>query len=541
MGVQIASSYSRIPFKLLEAEAPDSNILAEMQEISLFYEVYEKGADFTVEGDKGDYKPADLRFKTARTLVDKQARFMFSRTPDFLIDVAEEDGSQIDNTILQNLVSKVMEANRVSKKLLQASKDCFIGKRVAVILNFNDSGISVKFASSLEFLYEVDPTNIDKITKIVVLSTLNTAKQQKAQRIYKKKYWLKNNICMVEEAIYDGLGALVEQVIKPTKTLFTYIPAAVIINDGLTGDLEGESEIGQLMDSESWHSKLSNGDMDAERKGMNPVKYAVDMSPESTKNLSSSAGSFWDLQTDQNAAESASSKVGVLESSMGYSAALTSTLDRIKNAMHEQVDVPNIVDAQAQLSSGKALKAIYWGLLVRCDEKMISWRPILEFICRAIIDGALLYPNSAIIYVEDTIPDVVFTVAVDNQYPLPEDEIEGKQMDLSEVAAQTMSRKTYMRKWRGLTDEEADSELEQIALERQILEDSFAGMEGAAGAEEEMIDEEMTSEQDAADITAMLTDETADNEIVAAIEDDPEEDDGIDALLKELDDLEKEL
>ena len=38
-----------------------------------------------------------------------------------------------------------------------------------------------------------------------------------------------------------------------------------------------------------------------------------------------------------------------------------------------------------------------------------------------------------------------------------------------------MSRKAYMKKWRNLTDEEADVEIKQIALERQILEDSFMG------------------------------------------------------------------
>lgn len=30
-----------------------------------------------------------------------------------------------------------------------------------------------------------------------------------------------------------------------------------------------------------------------------------------------------------------------------------------------------------------------------------------------------------------------------------------------------------MKKWRNLTDDEADEELRQIALERQILEDAF--------------------------------------------------------------------
>lgn len=102
----------------------------------------------------------------------------------------------------------------------------------------------------------------------------------------------------------------------------------------------------------------------------------------------------------------------------------------------------------------------------------------MEHIVKTIIDGAKLYPGSAKPFVEDPIPDVPFEVRVDNQYPLPEDEQEEKNIDLAEVQAQTMSKKSYMRKWRNLTDEEADLELQQIAKERELLEDSFSGILG---------------------------------------------------------------
>ena len=45
-------------------------------------------------------------------------------------------------------------------------------------------------------------------------------------------------------------------------------------------------------------------------------------------------------------------------------------------------------------------------------------------------------------------------------------------MDLSDVESKTMSRKAYMKKLRGLTGDEVQYELEQIALERQMLEES---------------------------------------------------------------------
>ena len=160
---------------------------------------------------------------------------------------------------------------------------------------------------------------------------------------------------------------------------------------------------------------------------------------------------------------------------MNYSTALGTTLDRIKNTMYEQCAVPNVSPEALKgvVSSGKTLKAIYWDLIVRCDEKMLAWRPALQFLGKCIIEGVRLYPKAGQFYIDEALPDIGYTIRVDNQYSLPEDEQEEKQTDLAEVTAQTMSRKSYMKKWRNLTDDEAEEELRQIALERQILEDAF--------------------------------------------------------------------
>ena len=78
-------------------------------------------------------------------------------------------------------------------------------------------------------------------------------------------------------------------------------------------------------------------------------------------------------------------------------------------------------------------------------------------------------------YTNEVIKSVDYEVKVEQNTPLPEDEIEEKNMDIVEVESKTMSRKAYMKKWRGLTDDEVKEELEQIAFEREILEDISIG------------------------------------------------------------------
>lgn len=476
----IIEAYRDIPYAVLEEDLKSSirsDFFNELSSIKHYYNIYAKGAKFVTEGSNNDYVPSKVRYKRVKTLIDKEARFMFSQTPDIGINQEDMDINSDDkkeNTVLDSFVKAVLTKNNFAKKLVKAGKDCFIGKRVAAVLNFNDeTGIEVSFVKSLEFFYESE--NEDTLTKIIVFYTLVDSSSNTDKRIKKKVYYLNNGVCYVTEKIYDGSGTLIETLFEDRATRFTYIPAVVILNDGLTGDSRGESEVEIEADYEKLYSKLANADVDAQRKGMNATRYVKDASPESTENLSTAPGALWDLQSDQNGAESKTVDVGILEPNMSYSDPLKTTLDRVDNTMYGQLDIPNINSEQLQgvITSGKTLSALYWGLVVRCDEKMLTWEPALRFIAKTILEGAKLYPNTVKYYSNDSIPDVEYTISVTNNYALPEDTIEEKTMDIAEVNAQTMSRKAYMKKWRGLTDIQADKELKQILLEKQMFEDSY--------------------------------------------------------------------
>lgn len=457
-----------------------TSVLAEISEIIEYYNIYDKGAAFIVEGTNGDYEAANLEYKLIRNLIDKEARFLFSKTPDItvkaLLDAtseAQKEQAKKQESQLQTLVDKVLKKNGFSSNLLKAAKDCFIGKRIAIVVNFNeDSGIQLSFIPSLEFVYDVDPQDTSKVTKFIAFYMTKDDKVKANQRIYKKKYWLDGGFCWFNENTYDGNGVLVEEQTPDTKTLLTSIPVAIVINDGLSGDLLGESEVKQLENYESWYAKLANSDIDAERKSMNPTRYTIDMSPKTTQNLSTAAGAYWDLSSDPTV-ETGSGQVGILEPSMTYSGVLASTLNRIKTTMYEQVDVPDLTSDKLQgiVTSGKTIKALYYPLIVRCDEKMLAWGPAIETAINSVIEGAKAYPDISKLYV-DEVPDIDYEIEVMNQYPLPEDEAEEKQIDMSEVGNQVMSRKAYIMKWRGLTSEEADEELKQMMTEKQALDES---------------------------------------------------------------------
>lgn len=449
-------------------------VIAEMGEIIKYYNVYFNGANFATQGK--DYIPSNLRFKEARALIDKEARFMFAKPLDININSLDVNNTKdININNMQQYISNVLKKNHFDSNIIKAAKDCFIGKRIAIVCNFNlQYGITISFLPSLEFVYDTD--EYGKLIKIIAFYALNNSSNTNEQRIHKKKYWLQDGFCHVAEAIYDGAGNLIESKIADEQTLFTYIPAVVILNDGLTGEIFGESEIANLFDYEQAYSKIANNDIDAEKKSMNPIFYTCDMTHESTSNLSLAAGAFWDLQSEPNVSESPNGKVGILEPQLNYSEPITNTLNRIRDSMYEQIDMPSVrtSDLQGIVSSGKTFKAIYWGLIVRCDEKMMVWKSELEAIIRCLIDGATIYPQIAAPYLNgNSFKKIDYVVSIENNYPLPEDEAEEKEIDLAEVSHKARSIKSYLKKWRKMTDNEIDDEIKQLAIEKQMFEDSY--------------------------------------------------------------------
>lgn len=490
------SVYNRIPYSLISRESGEDaqEVLEEIREICKYYKIYKVGKSFNVEGTNGDYVPARLRYKMAATLVNKEARFLFAEQPDITInakgdvDTMTEEAKKSLN-VMTTFIKTVLDKNKFQDILLKGARDCFIGKRVALLINFNEQdGITLTFLPSTQFLYEVRPNNHNVVTKFVSFTVMKDSKNNASKRIFLKKYEIEtdelgNDKVFLEEEIFDGSCKSIKKVTERCEVKLGFIPAIIFINDGLSGELRGESEIEGLMDFEEWYSKLSNADSDAERKSMNPTKYLVDMANNSTKDLSTAAGALWDLGSDQNL-EKPNVLVGLLEPKMSYSEALKTSLDRIKTTGYEQVDMPNITNESLSgvITSGKALKAIYWPLIVRCKEKMKVWAPGIESMVDMIIKGAVIYPNTISRYTNETsIVPIDYEVTVEQNTPLPEDEIEEKTADLAEVETKTMSRKAYMKKWRRLTNSQVQEELQQIALERQMIEDSSFGGSASNG------------------------------------------------------------
>jgi hypothetical protein len=447
-----------------------SAVLQEMNDILRLYDIYEGRENFIDKSEEKDYTQTEKRTNIIKKLIKEESRFLFGKTPELYIQPKNDTDADKDKAEGINLyLNKILKDNLFSEKLVKGARDCFIGKRAAIKLyaNQDTKEIRIMFLPSLEFIYESDEENPNELKKIIFFYQTNKEVEKDKQRIWKQKYEMIDGRCILNEGIYNGNGILIEPINVDVDLQLSGIPCYVIINDGLSGDPFGESDVKELLDNQIQYNRLSSEDVDTLRKGMDRIIYGVDIDPEASENFKLKPGAYWDVPTDPTA-EGKQATLGTIPTDFGYGDKIENSLKRIKSDMHEMLNIPMLSndELKGMMTSGKTMKALYWQLITRCEEKMMAWRPALEWLVRAILEITEVYQI-------EKLPQLDYTVTVENNYPLQEDEDEEKTLDLQQVNAQAMSRKTFIKKWQGVTDDVADAEIKQIALEREMLEESY--------------------------------------------------------------------
>lgn len=449
-----------------------NEVLKEMNEIIKLYDIYEgPGQNWIV--DEKDYTPTKKKTNYIKKLIKEEARFLFGKTPIFTVQV-EDDKYQEQVEEINKYINKLLKDNLFEDKLVKGARDCFIGKRIAIKLHADTitKTIRVMFVPSLEFVYEPFEDRVDELKKIIFFHQMNQEQDKSKQIIWKQKYEMVDGKCILNEGFYNGNGDLLETLAVNVDLKLSGIPAYVILNDGLSGDLQGESDVSEILENGIAYNKLASEDLDALKKGMNRIIYGTDVDSKASEKFKLKPGAYWDVVTDI-ASDGKQAQIGTIDTDFNYDARMENTLNRIKADMHEVLNIPmiNNSDLQGMMTSGKSMKALYWQLITRCEEKMMSWRPALEWMIRAILEMNEVYAINTLPKLEN------FDVVVENQYPLQENEDEEMTLDLQKVNAQTMSRKTFIKKWANVADDIAEEELKQIQLEKQMLEDSYSQFE----------------------------------------------------------------
>lgn len=452
--------------KILEKEFKNYNeVMEDIRETEQLYKIY-KGPGQKWNEEETAYYAVMKISNNIKKLIKEEARFMFGKTPEFT--VLDKEGEVIEDN--QKLLNDTLKKNLFKGKLIKGTRDCFIGKRVAIKVNIIDKNPIITFVPSTNFMFKTMENSQSKLEKIIFFQKTVSSITQSEERYWIQKYEMIDKKCHLTEFICDGTGNIVESLDDNKDLGFEEIPAYIVINDGLSHDYTGESDVKEILDNAFMYNRMASEDLDTLRKGMNRIIYAMDVDEESSKHFELKPGAFWDVETSPMA-DGKQAQLGTIATDFGYNDRIENALKRIKNDMYEALNIPQISndDLKGIMTSGKSMKALYWQLITRCEEKLTAWIPALEWLATFILKSFNIKGD--------------YYIEVTNNYPLQEDEDNEKVLDMQQVNTQVMSRKTYMKKWLGFKDNFIEEELKQMQFEKQLLEDSYSQFEGAIDGE----------------------------------------------------------
>lgn len=456
------------------------NVLKERMEVASYYNFFEGKAklngQFLTELNKGqswivntslDYVPTQDVRNFTKKLLTKQARFMFGKSPDVLIK-AYDSKFKDDADKLRQFLDTIFEKNEFWNDTFKAFLDCTIGKRILLRVQANpDEPISFHYHTMDEFTFEVDSTNYKRLTQVIIayMEKDSATKENKEQIWYRWKYYYEGDTVMLIYGTYNGFGEPIEE--ETIDTMLDEIPCRVIINGGLTGDIEGKSDLVELIDLQNAYNHTTSDFRDALRFKMFEQPVFIDADSDSLQEIKIAPNAIIDLKSDPTTEERVA-QASTLSSTFNFVEGTKIFLDDVKSDMLELMDMPK-PEAVKDVPSAKALKFIFFDLISRCDEKWQEWGTAIRWLIKfsiKCIETFDLYPDEW----EDIWSTLEYKILIKGNYPIPEDEADKKKTAIEEVVANVRSVHSYIKE---MTDnEDVEEEYNNIIKEMQEMQDA---------------------------------------------------------------------
>lgn len=404
--------------------------------------------------DKCDYKPTQEIRNKVKPLLKKQARWMFGVEPTIKFKTDNKDDKDACEE-LRKFIEDILDNNNFWPTTKQAFLEATIKKRVLLRVEANpNSPLVIKYELIEDFYYK------EKNGKLLYVTFFeeddeNALKDSDSEKIYylhtyyykitqnnERQAWYKKEIYFNTEQQKD----LTEEF----DTGFTTIPCWLIKNGGELNDSFGESDVEELMDTQTQYNKTISDFKDALRFQMFGAEAIIDGHQEDVNKFNVAPGALHAVRTRDDMVSSGSGKqaqVQRLEYTMGNSAAIEIYLDRAESDMNFTMDMPQLKDLN-NIPSAKAMGYMYNDLIARCEEKWNDWTPAFQWLFNFIKEVALVcYPC---IYKKEW-NQLSYSTLFEHNYPLPSDEEGKKTLAINEVINKVRSHDSYIQEF---TDEE---------------------------------------------------------------------------------------
>lgn len=396
-----------------------------------------------------DYTPTvDIRNKI-KPLLNKQKRFMFGNSPDLLIKpMNDTDKNKTEE--LRQFIDKVLEANDFWHDTMKAFLSATIKKRVLLRIEANPKQpIKICYEPAENFHFDVNVNSHKVVDKVVMVSQdPETVEKALSEQIWYKYTYQMSSVtktCWLTTDTYNGVEDLEKFTTVQVDTMLSKIPAWVIINGGVLGDIIGESDVDDLKGPQNMYNRRISDFGDALRFQMFGETYIIDGTPDSVNKAFIAPNALVPLISLQDKTAS----VQKAQSSFNSAQPVMDYLKGIEHDMYETMSIP-VAEEMKNIPSAKAMKYAYTDLMARCEEKWHDWEPSIKDLIEFIIEVCTKLNCYPLEWKKEW-ETLEYTILLTHNYPLPEDTEAKKELALKEVTAKTRSVHSYIK---DLTEEE---------------------------------------------------------------------------------------
>ena len=517
--------------------AQNAKFKKELQEVQLYYEYFDGfdvtdlnsdyGQTWKIDEEALDYKPTREIRNLIRQLVKKQSRFMMSQEPELVFNPITE-GREKQAEQKRILFDSILRQAKFWSKASNALTDATVGKRVLMtVLGNEGEPIDVRFFPMPQFSYIVDPKDSSRllVVDIVYQDERTRGMDKEAQLWHHYRYEMKsgasesgvanalddideecwltytltdgesNQIYVAEDGgttikessaklveIEDNLGNPIQvplAVMESAPTGLSQIPARVILNEPLTNDVYGTSDVKDLVTIADNMNKTISDLRDALRFRMFEQPVIVDGSTKSIQGIKIAPNALIDLKTDISSGigsggSSRQASVTSISSNFNFLPSVQYYLDEAKRTMYELMDQP-IPEKVQSAPSGIAMQFLFYDLMSRCDSKWVEWDSAIEWLV-SMIEEILEKVSVNIEPLPENLKSAwqeITTLTINHNYPLPADEQAKRQTAMQEVQTSVRSHQSYIEEFS--RNENAEDEWSRILEEAAQLEELSSG------------------------------------------------------------------
>lgn len=418
-----------------------------------------------------DYDPTQDVRNRVKPLLRKQARWMFGKEPDIVLNpINKKQKDQCEE--LRQFIDKLLSKQQFWKNTRKAFLMSTIKKRVLMRVAASEGKFKIRYDDIDNFSYEEIDDTLVKVR--FFQADLNNAFVEDSEKIYYihtysyTKFENEEGISAaytLETYRSDDLQNPFNMKVEKIGFDNNKIPCWLIKNGGELGDEYGESDLQDLIEPQNNYNKKASDFADALRFQMFGADSIIDGDSDDVNKLNIAPNALHAVKTNQEALENGKQAThNRLEYSMGNAQAVKDYLDGCKEDMNFILDMPSLRELN-NIPSAKAMRYLYNDLVARCEEKWNDWEPTLKELIEYIISVA---GNCKLQGFKSEWANLDFTISFKHNYPIPSDEEEKKKLAMDEVSNNVRSRKSYIKEYSN--EEDFDNAFEDILEEMSLIE-----------------------------------------------------------------------